>query len=55
LTITTIVGGYLSLIFQVPFEYGLIGIFIGSVIAINVLGFLIEETLRRSKLIQRMV
>jgi uncharacterized membrane protein len=53
LTITVIVGGYLSLIFHVPFEYGLIGIFIGSIIAINVLGFLLEEILRRSDLIQR--
>lgn len=54
-TITVIVGGYLSLIFQVPVEYGLFGILIGSIIAINVLGFLVEETLRRSNIIKRIV
>jgi uncharacterized membrane protein len=54
-TITVIVGGYLSLIFQVPVEYGLFGILIGSIIAINVLGFLVEETLRRSNIIKRLV
>ncbi|MGB9675584.1 MAG: QueT transporter family protein [Candidatus Bathyarchaeales archaeon] len=48
LTITMIVGGYLSLIFNVPIEVGLLGIFIGSVIAINVLGFVLEEGLQRS-------
>lgn len=48
LAITVIVGGYLSLIFNVPVEVGLFGIFIGSVIAINVLGFALEEALYRS-------
>jgi len=47
LTITIIVGGYLSLIFNVPIEVGLLGIFIGSVIAINVLGLALEEGLHR--------
>jgi uncharacterized membrane protein len=47
-TITIIVGGYLALIFNVPVEIGLLGVFIGSVIAINVLGFAILETLYRS-------
>ncbi|MEM3577844.1 MAG: QueT transporter family protein [Candidatus Bathyarchaeia archaeon] len=48
LAITVIVGGYLSLIFNVPVEIGLLGIFIGSVVAINVLGFALEEGLYRS-------
>ncbi|MEM2104904.1 MAG: QueT transporter family protein [Candidatus Bathyarchaeia archaeon] len=48
LTITVIVGGYLSLIFNVPVEVGLFGIFIGSVVAINALGFALEEGLYRS-------
>ena len=47
-TITIIVGGYLALIFNVPVEIGLLGVFIGSIIAINVLGFAILETLYRS-------
>jgi uncharacterized membrane protein len=46
--VTVIVGGYLSLIFDVPLEFGLFGILVGSLIAINILGFPIEETVRRS-------
>ena len=46
--ITAIVGGYLSLIFGVPLEFGLFGVFVGSIIAINILGFTIEEIIRRS-------
>lgn len=46
--ITIIVGGYLSLIFHVPLEIGMLGILIGSVIAINLTGFAIEETIRRA-------
>jgi uncharacterized membrane protein len=48
LIITVIVGGYLSIIFQVPLEFGLFPILGGSIIAINFLGFILEETLRRS-------
>jgi uncharacterized membrane protein len=47
-TITIIVGGYLALIFNVPVELGLFGIFIGSIIAINILGFAILEAMHRS-------
>ncbi|MEM3765437.1 MAG: QueT transporter family protein [Candidatus Bathyarchaeia archaeon] len=46
-TITIIVGGYLALIFNVPVEIGLFGIFIGSIVAINILGFAILEALHR--------
>ncbi|MEM1544894.1 MAG: QueT transporter family protein [Candidatus Methanomethylicia archaeon] len=45
--ITFIVGGYLSLIFNIPIEIGLISIFIGSFIAINILGYLLLEALLR--------
>jgi len=46
--ITLIVGGYLSLIFEVPLELGLFGVLVGSVIAVNIVGFPIEEIIRRS-------
>jgi uncharacterized membrane protein len=46
--VTLIVGGYLSLIFQVPMEFGLLGVLVGSIIAINIIGFPIEEAIRRS-------
>ena len=52
LVITAIVGGYLSFIFDVPIEFGLIGVFVGSLIAINILGFTIEEIIRRSSIVK---
>jgi len=51
--ITAIVGGYLALIFEVPVEIGLLGIFIGSIVAINILGFALLEGLYRSGLAKR--
>ena len=48
--VTLIVGGYLSLIFQVPVEIGLLGILFGSIVAVNVVGFPIEEAIRRSRI-----
>jgi len=47
--VALIVGGYLSLIFQVPVEIGLLGVLVGSLIAINVIGFPIQEMIRRNK------
>lgn len=46
--ITLIVGGYLSVLFEVPIEIGLFGIFVGSIVAINILGFALTEGLHRS-------
>ncbi|MEM2117956.1 MAG: QueT transporter family protein [Candidatus Bathyarchaeia archaeon] len=46
--ITAIVGGYLALLFEVPVEIGLLGIFIGSLVAINILGFALLEIFYRS-------
>jgi len=51
--IALIVGGYLSLIFQVPVEIGLLGVLIGSLVAINAIGFPIEEAIRRSKIFKK--
>jgi uncharacterized membrane protein len=51
--VTVIVGGYLSLIFKVPVELGLFGIFAGSLVAINILGFALLEGLHRSGMIKR--
>ena len=48
--VTLIVGGYLWLIFDVPVELGLLGIFIGSLVAIDVLGFILLESLHQSGL-----
>jgi uncharacterized membrane protein len=51
--VSLIVGGYLAVIFQVPAEIGLLGILIGSTIAINIIGFPIEEAIRRSKIFRK--
>ncbi|MEM1562315.1 MAG: QueT transporter family protein [Candidatus Bathyarchaeia archaeon] len=45
--ITVIVGGYLSYLLDVPIELSIIGVLLGSVIAINLVGFALEEILRR--------
>ncbi|UCH32144.1 MAG: QueT transporter family protein [Candidatus Bathyarchaeota archaeon] len=46
--VTLIVGGYLSVIFDTPLELSLFGVLIGSIIAINILGFPLEEMIRRN-------
>lgn len=51
--ITVIVGGYLWIIFQVPVEVGLLGIFGGSIVAINILGFALLEGLHQSGIAKR--
>ncbi len=50
--ITLIVGGYLSLVFAVPVSVGLLSILVGSIISINVIGFPVEEIVRRTGLFQ---
>jgi uncharacterized membrane protein len=50
--ITVIVGGYLALIFYVPIEFGLFGVLVGSLIAINIIGFPIQEIIRRNSAIK---
>lgn len=52
IVITIIVGGYLAVLFDVPIEFGLVGILIGSLVAINILGFPIQEAIRRNQSIK---
>jgi uncharacterized membrane protein len=49
IAITLIVGGYLWIIFEVPIEFSLGGVFVGSLIAINIVGFTVQETIRRNR------
>ena len=51
--VALIVGGYLSLVFDVPLEVGFLGVLIGSIIAVNIIGFPIEEVIRQSKIFKR--
>ncbi len=48
-----IVGGYLSWLLQVPLEISLLGVLIGEVIAVNLIGFPLEEAIRRSKIFRK--
>ena len=43
------IGGYLWIIFEVPIEFSIAGVFVGSLIAINILGFAVEEIIRRNR------
>jgi len=52
LVITAIVGGYLSIIFAIPIEFGFLGVLIGSIIAVNIIGFPIQEIIRRTNAIK---
>ena len=49
IVVTLIVGGYLWIIFEVPIEFSIAGVLVGSLIAINVLGFAVQEIIRRNK------
>jgi uncharacterized membrane protein len=48
-----IVGGYLSLLLHVPLEISILGVLIGEIIAVNLIGFPIEEAIRRSKIFRK--
>ena len=52
MTVTLIVGGYLSFIFEVPIELSILGVLVGSIIAINGVGFPMQEVIRRSTAIE---
>jgi uncharacterized membrane protein len=47
MTVTIIVGSYLSYLFGMPLEIGLFGVLIGSFIAIGILGYLLLRVISR--------
>jgi uncharacterized membrane protein len=53
IVVTIIVGGYLWLIFGIQVEISLLGVFIGSLISINILGFLLLEAFYKVDFIQK--
>ena len=53
LTVTLIVGAYLTIIFEVPLEFGLFGVLVGSIVAINIVGFPLQEVIRRSVAVKK--
>lgn len=50
-TVTAIVGSYLSYLFRMPLEIGLLGVLLGSVVAIGVLGSLLLFVLSSERVV----
>jgi uncharacterized membrane protein len=51
--VALIVGGYLSVLLSVPLEISLLGVLVGEMIAVNFIGFPLEEAIRRSKIFRK--
>ena len=54
LVVTLIVGAYLSYLFHMPIEIGLLGILVGSIIAIGILGYVLLTALTRLKILDKL-
>jgi uncharacterized membrane protein len=50
LIVSSIVGFYLAALFEVPLEAGFVGVFLGSIISMNILGYLLVLAIQRSGL-----
>lgn len=46
--VSSIVGSYLAVLFNVPLEVGFLGVLLGSIISINVIGYLLVLAIKRS-------
>ncbi len=47
IVVTVIVGGYLWVLFNIPLEFSLIGVFLGSFVSMNLLGYVLLKLLSR--------
>ena len=54
LVVTIVVGTYLSYLFNMPIEIGLLGVLIGSIIAIGILGYVLLTALTRLKILDKL-
>lgn len=50
LIVSGIVGGYLAVLFDIPLEIGLLGILAGSIVSMNILGYILVLAIERSGL-----
>ncbi|MFH0748755.1 MAG: QueT transporter family protein [Candidatus Bathyarchaeota archaeon] len=50
IVVSSIVGSYLAILFEVPLEVGFLGILLGSTISMNMIGFILVLTLEKSSL-----
>jgi uncharacterized membrane protein len=47
LVVSSIVGSYLAMLFDVPLEVGLLGVLLGSIISINIIGYILVLALKK--------
>lgn len=45
--VSSIVGFYLAVLFEVPLEAGFVGVFLGSIISMNIIGYLLVVTIQK--------
>ncbi|MFH0897562.1 MAG: QueT transporter family protein [Candidatus Bathyarchaeota archaeon] len=45
--VSSVVGSYLAILFDVPLEVGFLGVLLGSIISMNVLGYILVLALRK--------
>ena len=50
LIVSSIVGFYLAVLFEVPLEAGFFSILLGSIISMNIIGYLLVLTIQKSGL-----
>jgi uncharacterized membrane protein len=48
LIVSSIVGFYLAVLFDVPLEVGFLGVLLGSIISVNVIGYLLVVAIQKS-------
>ncbi|MEM2123429.1 MAG: QueT transporter family protein [Candidatus Bathyarchaeia archaeon] len=53
LIVSATVGGYLSILFMVPFNISFLGVFIGSMVSINGVGYMLIKILGGSRVLKR--
>ena len=47
--VSSIVGSYLAVLFDVPLEVGFLGVFLGSIISMNVIGYVLVLAIEKSR------
>ena len=48
MTVSSIVGSYLAVLFNVPLEVGFLGVLLGSIISMNVIGYILVLVIKKS-------
>lgn len=48
LIVSSIVGSYLAVLFDVPLEAGFVGVLLGSIVSMNILGYILVLTIKKS-------